>query len=227
MRIATLALPLFALAWSASPAAALDFETDDQKTIYTLGAAVADQLRGFDLDENEIRYLVAGISDELADRPPQVDLEAYRARLDAFSRQRQERRAQAERQASESFLAKAAAEPGATTTDSGLVFREMEAGSGATPSASDVVSVHYEGTLRDGTVFDSSKARGTPARFRVQGVIPCWTEALQRMKVGGKAIVTCPADIAYGDRSPTPKIPPGAALRFEVELLGIEPPPGG
>src|SRR5262249_13958762 len=95
-------------------------------------------------------------------------------------------------------------------------------GSGASPAATDTVKVHYEGTLENGTVFDSSKKRGTPATFALNQVIPCWTEGVQKMKVGGQAKLTCPSAIAYGDRGAPPTIPGGATLTFDVELLGIE-----
>lgn len=120
------------------------------------------------------------------------------------------------------FLAKAAAEPGAVVTPSGLVFRSMQEGKGAQPAATDVVRVHYRGTFPDGKEFDSSYSRGDAAKFPLNRVIPCWTEGVQRIKVGGKARLTCPAAIAYGDRGAGGAIPPGAILRFEVELLGIE-----
>ena len=110
---------------------------------------------------------------------------------------------------------------GATTLESGLIYTETEVGSGAQPGTTDTVSVHYHGTLRDGSVFDSSRDRGQPAEFPIHRVIPCWTEALQKMKVGGRAVVVCPASIAYGDRG-YGTIQPGAALRFEVELLSIQ-----
>ena len=99
----------------------------------------------------------------------------------------------------------------------------MKPGTGASPKASDVVSVHYHGTLPDGKVFDSSVQRGQPAEFAVNQVIPCWTEGVQHMKVGEKAKLVCPSDIAYGDAgTPDGTIPPGATLVFEVELLGIK-----
>ena len=116
---------------------------------------------------------------------------------------------------------KAAAEAGAVTTASGLVMRMLKDGSGPTPAATDTVRVHYRGTLPDGKEFDSSYARKKPAEFPLNRVIPCWTEGVQRMKPGGKARLTCPAAIAYGDRGAGGVIPPGATLHFEVELLGI------
>ena len=114
-----------------------------------------------------------------------------------------------------------AATDGAITTDSGLVYLDLVVGEGAGPVATDTVTVHYHGTLSDGTVFDSSVERGEPASFPLNRVIPCWTEGLQLMKPGGKARLVCPSDIAYGDRGSPPRIKPGAALVFEVELLSI------
>ena len=120
-------------------------------------------------------------------------------------------------------LAAAAAEPGAVVTASGLVYRTVKEGTGASPAATDTVKVHYRGTFPDGREFDSSFKRNQPASFPLNRVIKCWTEGLQRMKVGGKAKLTCPAAIAYGDRGAGGEIPPGAVLRFEVDLLAINP----
>ena len=119
------------------------------------------------------------------------------------------------------YLDKAAAQPGAVRTPSGLVYRELRAGSGESPKASDTVKVNYRGTLPDGTEFDSSYKRNEPAQFPLGQVIPCWTEGVQKMKVGGKSELVCPASIAYGDRGSPPVIPGGATLIFEVELLKI------
>jgi FKBP-type peptidyl-prolyl cis-trans isomerase FkpA len=118
-------------------------------------------------------------------------------------------------------LAAAAAEPGAKRFDSGLVLRDLKAGSGPSPAASDVVRVHYRGTFPDGREFDSSYKRGQPAEFPLDRVIRCWTEGVQKMKVGGKAKLTCPSAIAYGERGAGGVIPPNATLVFEVELMGI------
>src|SRR5579885_3358109 len=118
-------------------------------------------------------------------------------------------------------LDKAAAEPGAIRTPSGLVYRELTAGAGESPKATDTVTVNYRGTLVNGTEFDSSYKRNQPAQFPLNQVIPCWTEGVQKMKVGGKSRLVCPAALAYGDRGAPPTIPGGATLIFEVELLGI------
>jgi FKBP-type peptidyl-prolyl cis-trans isomerase FkpA len=118
-------------------------------------------------------------------------------------------------------LKAAAAEAGASVTASGLVFRSLKDGSGAQPAATDTVRVHYRGTFPDGREFDSSYKRGQPTEFPLNRVIPCWTEGVQKIKVGGKAKLTCPAAIAYGERGAGGVIPPNATLQFEVELLGI------
>ena len=119
------------------------------------------------------------------------------------------------------LAATAAKEPGAQVTSSGLVFRSLKEGTGANPQSSDKVRVHYRGTFADGKEFDSSYTRGQPAEFPLDRVIKCWTEGVQLMKVGGKAKLTCPPDIAYGQRGAGGVIPPGATLQFEVELLAI------
>ena len=116
----------------------------------------------------------------------------------------------------------AAKEEGAVVTPSGLVYRSLKDGSGASPTASDKVTVHYKGTFPDGREFDSSYKRGQPIDFPLNRVIACWTEGVQRMKVGGKAKLTCPPEIAYGARGAGSAVPPNATLLFEVELLGIQ-----
>ena len=111
--------------------------------------------------------------------------------------------------------------PPPVTTPTGLVYQSLREGTGPSPAATDTVRVHYRGTLPTGKEFDSSYARNQPAEFALNRVIKCWTEGVQKMKVGGKARLTCPASIAYGDRGAGGVIPPGATLLFEVELLEI------
>lgn len=125
------------------------------------------------------------------------------------------------RAAPESALDAAAKEKGAVKTPSGLVFLSLKEGTGPSPTARDTVKVNYEGKLPDGKIFDSSYQRGEPIEFPLNGVIPCWTEGLQKMKVGGVAKLTCPSSIAYGPRGMPPVIPPYATLIFKVELLGV------
>jgi FKBP-type peptidyl-prolyl cis-trans isomerase FkpA len=118
-------------------------------------------------------------------------------------------------------LTAASKEAGAQVTKSGLVYTPMKEGTGASPKATDKVKVHYKGTFPDGKEFDSSYKRNEPTEFPLNGVIPCWTEGVQLMKTGGKAKLTCPAAIAYGQRGAGGVIPPNATLVFEIELLAI------
>lgn len=118
-------------------------------------------------------------------------------------------------------LALAQQAPAPVTTKSGLVYQSLKDGSGAGPAATDVVRVHYRGTFPDGREFDSSYKRGEPTEFPLNRVIPCWTEGVQMMKPGGKARLTCPASLAYGERGAGTVIPPNATLHFEVELLSV------
>ncbi|HEX7686704.1 MAG TPA: FKBP-type peptidyl-prolyl cis-trans isomerase [Burkholderiaceae bacterium] len=118
-------------------------------------------------------------------------------------------------------MAAAAKEPGASVAADGLVYRSLKDGTGASPAATDIVKVNYRGTFVDGEEFDSSYSHGQPISFPLNRVIPCWTEGVQKMKVGGKAKLTCPSAIAYGSRGAGGVIPPDATLVFEVELLGI------
>jgi FKBP-type peptidyl-prolyl cis-trans isomerase FkpA len=124
--------------------------------------------------------------------------------------------------AQDDVIGKAAAENGAVKTDSGMVYRSLTEGKGASPKATDIVQVHYKGTFPDGKEFDSSYKRGQPTEFPLNRVIKCWTEGVQRMKVGGKAKLTCPPSLAYGEKGAGGVIPPNATLQFEVELISIK-----
>ena len=207
----------------AGAAAVPQIETDDQKTVYALGVLVAQNLQPYALTPAEIELVQQGLRDGMANAS-KVDLTEYRPKLGQLSQQRATAMAEAEKKEAQAFLDAKAKESGAQKTESGLIFIEVAPGTGSSPAATDTVKVHYHGMLRDGTVFDSSRDRGTPATFPLNRVIPCWTEGLQKMKAGGKAKLVCPSNIAYGDRGAPPKIKPGAALVFEVELLEIQAP---
>jgi len=202
-------------------ARAADPSTEEQKTLYALGVAVSQSMSNLGLNEAELEMVKQGISDGVLHRTLKVDMQAYGPKIGPFAQSRGAAAAESEKKAGAAFLAKAAAEPGVKKTASGAIVKELKAGTGPQPKATDTVKVHYHGTLPDGTVFDSSVQRGQPATFPLSGVIKCWTEGVQEIKVGGKARLTCPSDIAYGDRGSPPKIKPGATLVFEVELLEI------
>ena len=204
-----------------APATGQEPKTEDEKALYAIGLALSDRLAPFGLSAAELEFVKAGLADGALGRQPKVDARAYAARIQQLRQARASVVAEAEKKTGQAFLAKAAAEPGATKTASGLVMTTLKPGTGASPKATDKVKVHYHGTLPDGSVFDSSVQRGQPATFPLNGVIKCWTEGLQLMKVGGKSRLVCPSEIAYGDRGAPPRIKPGATLVFEVELLDI------
>jgi FKBP-type peptidyl-prolyl cis-trans isomerase FkpA len=194
--------------------------TDEQKTIYALGLQMYRSLGRFDLSPAEVELIRRALGDAAANKPA-VDLNEWGPKFQAFEQTRTARVAEKQKAASNAYLAKAATEPGATKTESGLIYKDIQPGTGPSPTASDSVKVNYRGTLIDGSEFDSSYKRNQPAEFPLSGVIRCWTEGVQKMKVGGKAQLVCPSDIAYGDNGHPPVIPGGATLVFEIELLEI------
>jgi FKBP-type peptidyl-prolyl cis-trans isomerase FkpA len=200
---------------------AVDLKTDDQKTLYALGLVMSDNLATFNLSEGDLDLVKAGLTDGVLKKTRQVDLAVYGPKLRDLAQARASAGAATEKTAGAEFLAKAALEKGAVKSSSGFVYKEIAPGKGASPVPTDTVRVHYKGTLTDGTVFDSSIDRGQPAEFPLNQVIPCWTQAVTMMKVGGKARLVCPPELAYGDRGAPPKIKPGSTLVFEVELLDI------
>jgi FKBP-type peptidyl-prolyl cis-trans isomerase FkpA len=214
-------LALLLITGTATFAAAPEITTDEQKTLYTLGLALSRSLGGFTLSEAELEIVKLGLTDGVLQREPKADPQLFMPKVQELQKSRTAAVAATEHKAGEDFLAKAAAAPGATKTESGLVMTSLTPGTGATPTADDTVQVHYHGTLIDGTVFDSSVQRGQPATFPLKGVIKCWTEGVQRMQVGGKSRLVCPPQLADGERGAPPRIKPGATLVFEVELLDI------
>ena len=214
---AALALNLCASIASAQPA----LETDDDRTLYALGIALGTNIQSFELSAEELAIVESGIRDSVLGSDLRVDMNVYGPRIQSFADSRSAAQAVEEKQASAAFVAEMAQEAGAEESATGMIYIPMTAGTGPSPTAADTVRVHYHGTLRDGTVFDSSVDRGEPISFPLGGVIPCWTEGVQKMMVGGKSKLVCPSETAYGDAGQGP-IPGGAALVFEVELLGIE-----
>ena len=209
------------VALSAVPVFAIDDKkAEEQKTFYAVGQVMARQLAVFSLTADELEQVKKGLDDGIAGKAPQMDIEAYKGKIQQLALER--RNAQGEKLAAQSkeYLEKAAKEKGAVRTGSGLVYRSLKEGSGASPTATDKVKVNYRGTLIDGREFDSSYAAGKPAEFRLDQVIKCWTEGVHMMKPGGKAQLVCPPEIAYGERG-SGIIPANATLVFEVELLEV------
>ncbi len=214
--------------------AAPKLETDSQKLSYALGMGIGTSLKRLgpsaDLD---LKTLAQAIGDVMAGKPTLLtDQEANQTRT-AFNQKMQEAataekkaRAEKNRSEGEAFLAQNKTKPNMVTTASGLQYEVVTQGTGDKPKDTDTVSVHYRGTLIDGTEFDSSARQGKPASFPVKGVIPGWTEVLQLMPVGSKYRVFIPAGLAYADRGAGQLIGPQATLIFDIELLSIAPPEG-
>ncbi|BDV41592.1 peptidyl-prolyl cis-trans isomerase [Geotalea uraniireducens] len=197
-------------------------KNEDEKTLYAIGLTVARSLSVFNLSPAELEHVKQGITDAVEGKKPAVDLADYTGKVQELARARRKVQGEKAAAAGKEFLEKAAGEKGAVKTDSGMVYQSLKDGSGASPTATDTVKVNYRGTLVDGKEFDSSYKRGTPAEFRLDGVIKCWTEGLQKMKEGGKARFVCPSTLAYGDAGAGELILPGSTLNFEVELLEIK-----
>jgi len=223
--------PATAPAPAASPAAATGAAgmNDDQKTLYTMGFIAGGNFSQFKLTPQEFATFAKGLEAASLEKKPEVELATYQPRIEPFLQAKVAQArvanvglAQARKTADAAFVTKAAAEPGAVKLESGAVIQTLTPGTGASPKLTSTVKVHYEGRLTDGSPpFDSSIARGEPVEFPLNGVIPCWTQGVAKMKVGEKARLTCPSDTAYGDQGQGP-IPPGATLIFEVELLSIK-----
>lgn len=212
---------LLSLGTTASFAAAQEPTTDEQKTLYALGLAVNQSLSNFSLSEPEFEIVKSGITDGFFKRPAKVDLQAFHAKISQLQEARAAVVAEVEKKAGAAFLAKVAAEPGAKKTESGAILKTIKEGNGATPKITDMVKVHYQGALIDGTLFDNSTKQSEPASLRVNEMSKCWVEAIQQIKVGGRSKLVCPSNLAFRDKGLPPLIKPGATLVFDIELLEI------
>lgn len=211
-----------------TPAANAPLANDNERTLYALGLLMGERMSPFNLTPAELAVVQRGIRDKITGTRPEVELETWGPRINELARARMaagnardNAGADQERQRGQAFAQRAAAEPGARRTASGLVFRELSPGTGPQPTAQDTVRVNYRGKLIDGTEFDANQG----ITFPLSGVVPCWTEGVQLMHVGSRARLVCPAEIAYQNRR-AGRIPPGSTLDFEVELVGIEGRPG-
>jgi FKBP-type peptidyl-prolyl cis-trans isomerase FkpA len=206
---------------SSAPSARAEDAKKEDNILYVLGVAVSQGLGAFGLNEAELAVVLDGIKDGVTGEASGVNPREYMEQIQALQLEREAVVAAAEKELSIKFIETAAKKDGAKKLESGLIITTVSEGGGKSPVATDTVKVHYHGTLRNGTVFDSSVERDEPATFPLNRVIPCWTEGLAMMKVGGKSQLVCPSDIAYGDRGRPPTIPGGAALVFDVELIEI------
>lgn len=222
--IAVAALVLAAPAFAQEAAPEM---TEPQKTMYFLGTLLFSQLQSYNFTAEEQEYITAGFRDAVTNKVTQLDPAKYGQELQKVMDKKRDEKINAAKKEGKDFIAKEIKENKKRkpqTLKSGVVYIETLKGKGKAPKETDIVKVHYHGTFADGKVFDSSVDRGQPAEFPLNGVVKCWTEGVQKMKVGGKAILLCPSDTAYGDRGYGP-IAGGATIKFEVELLDIVVPP--
>jgi FKBP-type peptidyl-prolyl cis-trans isomerase FklB len=218
-----------AMSVSMSVFAQSELTTPEQKAGYSIGANIGSNLAGQGLAEDlDVDAIISGLRDSIAGGDLKMTIPEMEAAIQAFTVLQQEKmnaELVAQAQAGRDFLEQNGKQAGVTTTASGLqysVLNNAPSSSAATPKETDTVSVHYTGTLIDGTVFDSSVERNEPATFPLNGVIPGWTEGLQLMKVGAKYRFFIPSELAYGEQGAPPVIPPNSPLIFDVELLSIE-----
>ncbi len=212
---------------TATPAQDVELESTMQQASYGIGLSMGKSLSQDGLSDLDVGAFTLGMQDALSGEPARIseqDLMTVFQQLQSELEERADMQDQANQQAGTDFLTENGLRDGVVTTESGLQYEIIESGDaeGAQPAATDVVTVHYEGKLVEGTVFDSSLARGEPIDFPVGQVIPGWVEALQLMRVGDKWQLTIPSELGYGEVSPSPLIPPNSVLTFEVELLGIK-----
>lgn len=211
----------------ATPLAMADLETDEERLGYSLGVTLGQSIQqdvdnlNVDAFTQAIRDVFAGEELEMSDEEMAQALMRFQQEAMAAREAETEEQSASNLEAGEAYLAENAERDDVETTDSGLQYRELEAGDGASPEADSSVEVHYEGALIDGTVFDSSYERGEPVSFRVDQVIEGWQEALQMMSVGDTWEIVIPSELAYGAQGQGP-IGPHETLVFKVELLGVD-----
>lgn len=221
MNKSLLLLALAGLAACAQQPAPKPISSDQDKTLHALGLGIQKSIDVFQLTPDEFERVIDGMRAGRAGKPA-VKFEEFQGKIGELARSRMSSKSGPRKEADAKAVAALSADPKAQKLPSGLIYIPVTEGKGPSPKATDKVKVNYAGTLTDGQEFDSSYKRGEPVTFPLNGVIPCWTEGVQLMKVGGKAKLVCPSSIAYGDNGRPPVIPGGATLVFEIELLSIE-----
>lgn len=199
----------------------VSLSSDELKVFYTVGHTMGTKMKDLGLSDDEVVAYTMGYKDAVKGTNPEVKVDEYRAKIQELFSARMSKKADTEKASGKAYLDKFKAEPGVQVTESGLAYKIIEEGKGANPVETDKVKVHYHGTLTSGEVFDSSKDRGQPVTFPLNRVIKGWTEGVQKVKEGGKIRLVIPSELAYGDNGAPPKIPGGATLVFDVELLEI------
>ena len=205
----------------------IELDSDYKKLSYGLGLNIGGGIAQQGVPELNMDALLAGIRESVAGQEPRLSQEELTdviARVQKLEAEKQQQLANENLKNGAAFLKENAEREGVVTTETGLQYEVLSAGEGESPSAENIVTTHYHGTLIDGSVFDSSVERGEPIEFAVNRVIPGWTEALQLMTVGSKWRLYIPANLAYGEYTPSPDIPSQSALIFEVELLSFKAP---
>lgn len=206
-----------------APEASAAPDAEQRDLLYALGGWLARDLAGVKIEESDLAPIQEGLADALLRRPLRVQPRDVAAQVQGLLGERRAELALDEKRAGAPLLAEARERPGAQRTTNGAIVEVLAEGEGAPPTLADFVRVHYRGLLRDGTEFDGSYDGGEPVVFGMKQVVPCWSEALQILKPGGKARLTCPSDLAYGERGLPGRILPGATLQFEIELLAVVP----
>ncbi|PIR16827.1 MAG: peptidylprolyl isomerase, partial [Elusimicrobia bacterium CG11_big_fil_rev_8_21_14_0_20_64_6] len=199
------------------------FKNDDERAIYTIGFLMGRNVSSFNLTPAEAKVLQTGMGDAVLSKPPKVDVRFYQPRVNELLSKRLEAALGAEKAKGRAFTEKFVKENKPESIPGGGWYLETKAGTGPLPSKTATIKAHYRGTTTEGVEFDSSYSRGAPTEFALDGVIACWTNGISMMKVGGKAKLICPSDVAYKDPG-RPGIKPGATLVFEVELVEIVKP---
>lgn len=209
---------------SSAVCGAVELDSEKQKFSYAIGVNLGNLLKAQGISEVDSGAFSSGLNDVLMDKPLQLDVATMKQALENQQKQlvmKAQQAAQQKKQLGQDFLEKNKSAKGVNVMESGLQYIELKAGDGKQPAATDTVTVHYHGTLIDGTVFDSSVERGEPASFALDRVIPGFRESITHMKTGAKWRVFVPSDLGYGERGAGGTIGPNETLIFEIELLGI------